>query len=272
LISTSNSPTTSSEDILDPFVEDPKVPDTQKELLEASKLLLTKLTLLTVGENGLDKIPNLLHQLFAGFGLEAPTTSPKPTTTTTISSTTLRTRNFKHNSLSNFYKQRLTTESSVEDIEDQRLGLLSSLRNQIIESALKDRKIVAKANHIPVYEPARKVGRKKVKVFYNQHGLNKDEDSSEQNIQLQQDLASELNNTLKSHLQNLLSTVQTQKKEKQDYEESVVSSVKEQLLKFTQMLNKKTEDTNVDKPTDSNIKRDLAMALETQLRSFYGDL
>ena len=47
---------------------EPVVPETQQELLEASKVLLTKLTMLTVGENGLDKIPGLLQQLFAGFG------------------------------------------------------------------------------------------------------------------------------------------------------------------------------------------------------------
>ena len=49
-------------------IED-KIPDNQKELLEASKVLLTKLTQLTVGQKGLNKIPKLLEQLFAGFGM-----------------------------------------------------------------------------------------------------------------------------------------------------------------------------------------------------------
>ena len=46
-----------------------RIPDNQKELLEASKALLTKLTQLTVGQKGLNKIPKLLEQLFAGFGM-----------------------------------------------------------------------------------------------------------------------------------------------------------------------------------------------------------
>jgi len=254
----------------------PVVPETQQELLEASKVLLTKLTMLTVGENGLDKIPGLLQQLFAGFGLEPPTTTTEATTITTTTtstttvSTTLRTRNFKHNRLSDFYKQRQPAETSQEDEEDQRLGLLSSLRSQIITSALQDRKIVAKANKIPVYSPARKVPSRRVKVFYNQP-VKEETKSQDDGIQLQENLASELNNTLKSHLQSILTRVQTQKKQKQEYEESVVNSVKEQLEKFTAMLDEKSSKSIPENENINNVKDDLAKALEAQLRSFYGD-
>jgi len=251
------------------------VPETQQELLEASKVLLTKLTMLTVGDNGLDKIPGLLQQLFAGFGLEPPSiTSTEATTATSIRtttvSTTLRTRNFKHNRLSDFYKQRQSAGTSIENEEEQRIGLLSSLRSQIITSALQDRKIVAKANKIPVYSPARKVPSRRVKVFYNQPGKEETK-GTDDNIQLQENLASELNNTLKSHLQSILSRVQTQKKQKEEYEESVVNSVKEQLERFTAMLDEKSFKIIPEKDNINNTKDDLAKALEAQLRSFYGD-
>jgi len=255
-----------------------KIPDNQKELLEASKVLLTKLTKLTVGQQGLNKIPKLLEQLFAGFGLESPSlcvdscttiTTTTETTTTTTTTTTLRTRNFKHNRLSSFYKNRLNASTAPQEQEDQRLGLLSSLRNQIITSALQDRKIVAKANNIPLYSPARKVAKKKVKVFYGKS--EKKEETTDRNIQLQEGLATELNNTLKSHLQSLLTKVQTKKRIKQEYEESVVSSVKEQLEKFTEMLDDKSTKL-VNQDSDTDIQSDLAKALETRLRSFYTDL
>jgi len=237
--------------------------------LEASKLLLVKLTQLTVGNQGLDKVPRLLAELFEGFGLgKDSSTSRTTSTTTTTTTTTLRTRNFKHQKYAQFYKERPEeSHESVEEPEIRRMDLLSSLRDQIITTALQDRKIVAKANNVAVYSPARKVSKRPVKLFYA--NVQEEDDTAASQL-TQQSLAAELNNTLKSHLLSLKTKVQTEKERKKEYKKSVVTSVQEQLAKFAEMLSK--DDQQDDEQLVEEGEGDLATALEDQLRSFYGGL
>jgi len=277
---------------LETVVESEAVPETTEDLLEASKLLLKKLTMLAMGDKTVDEFPQLLTQLLAQLEKTShvPLTTESTTTTTpTTTKMAARTKNFRHRVLSNFYSSRNSVsaagssaeegstdsgleaepEDPAEAENESRLDILSSLRSQIISTALKDRKIVAKANNLKIYYPARKISSKSLRGFYDQATEDEAEkinqEHKEKETELQQQLAGELSASLRNQLVGLKDRVQQEYNRKSEYKAGVVNSVKQQLEIFASSLERKHETENSDEAPD------LASALEKQLRAFYGD-
>jgi len=280
---------------LETVVESEAVPETTEDLLEASKLLLKKLTMLAMGDKTVDEFPQLLTQLLAQLEKTShvPLTTESTTTTTpTTTKMAARTKNFRHRVLSNFYSSRNSVsaagssaeegsaDSAATDLEakpedpaeaenESRLDILSSLRSQIISTALKDRKIVAKANNLKIYYPGRKISSKSLRGFYDQATEDEAEkinqEHKEKETELQQQLAGELSASLRNQLVGLKDRVQQEYNRKSEYKAGVVNSVKQQLEIFASSLERKHETENSDEAPD------LASALEKQLRAFYGD-
>jgi len=279
---------------LETVVESEAVPETTEDLLEASKLLLKKLTMLTMGDKTVDEFPQLLTQLLAQLEKTShvPLTTESTTTTTpTTTKMAARTKNFRHRVLSNFYSSRNSVsaagssaeegstdsdtgleaepEDPAEAENESRLDILSSLRSQIISTALKDRKIVAKANNLKIYYPGRKISSKSLRGFYDQATEDEAEkinqEHKEKETELQQQLAGELSASLRNQLGGLKDRVQQEYNRKSEYKAGVVNSVKQQLEIFASSLERKHETENSDEAPD------LASALEKQLRAFYGD-
>jgi len=279
---------------LETVVESEAVPETTEDLLEASKLLLKKLTMLAMGDKTVDEFPQLLTQLLAQLEKTShvPLTTESTTTTTpTTTKMAARTKNFRHRVLSNFYSNRNSVsaagssaeegstdsdtgleaepEDPAEAENESRLDILSSLRSQIISTALKDRKIVAKANNLKIYYPGRKISSKSLRGFYDQATEDEAEkinqEHKEKETELQQQLAGELSASLRNQLGGLKDRVQQEYNRKSEYKAGVVNSVKQQLEIFASSLERKHETENSDEAPD------LASALEKQLRAFYGD-
>jgi len=279
---------------LETVVESEAVPETTEDLLEASKLLLKKLTMLAMGDKTVDEFPQLLTQLLAQLEKTShvPLTTESTTTTTpTTTKMAARTKNFRHRVLSNFYSSRNSVsaagssaeegsadsdtgleaepEDPAEAENESRLDILSSLRSQIISTALKDRKIVAKANNLKIYYPGRKISSKSLRGFYDQATEDEAEkinqEHKEKETELQQQLAGELSASLRNQLGGLKDRVQQEYNRKSEYKAGVVNSVKQQLEIFASSLERKHETENSDEAPD------LASALEKQLRAFYGD-
>jgi len=247
-----------------------------------------------MGDKTVDEFPQLLTQLLAQLEKTShvPLTTESTTTTTpTTTKMAARTKNFRHRVLSNFYSSRNSVsaagssaeegsadsdtgleaepEDPAEAENESRLDILSSLRSQIISTALKDRKIVAKANNLKIYYPGRKISSKSLRGFYDQATEDEAEkinqEHKEKETELQQQLAGELSASLRNQLVGLKDRVQQEYNRKSEYKAGVVNSVKQQLEIFASSLERKHETENSDEAPD------LASALEKQLRAFYGD-
>jgi hypothetical protein len=142
-------------------------------LLAASKALLKKLTMLAVVAD--EDVPDSLRKLFRNINEDdgkehgeegifrgQATPSPVVILTTTVQPTVSRAKNFKHKKLATYYRVDNSIEEDAavdKNIEDDKMSLLASIRQQIISHAINDQNIIAKANNIPRYYPARKVSK-----------------------------------------------------------------------------------------------------------------
>merc|ERR1719447_764930 len=178
-----------------------------------------------MGDASLGQLPDLLNQLLEKLDsdgeivnkTEANVSLPNHVTTTLPPATTARAKNFKHKILSSFYKNRNPDVSGGETtLGDQslRTDLLSSLRSQIVSTALENDDFLAKANNIQRYFPSRKTSSKSIKSFYSTSdptAAKKTEDD------IQKELAAELSSQLRTQLVNLRHRVQTEYDRKEGY-------------------------------------------------------
>jgi len=160
--------------------------------------------------------------------------------------------------------------------DGSRTDLLSSLRSQIISTALEDRKIVAKANNVKVYFPGRKISSTSLRNYYDKiDPKTVVSEEREEEKEFEHELVGELNASLRESLLQLRDEVQQAADEKEAYQHSIVSFVGQQLQHFATMLQKKhseggpTTDDSIG--SAENLETDLAQELEAQLRSFYGE-
>ena len=75
-------------------------------------------------------------------------------------------KNFKHRKFSNFYKTLFGSRSSETSEDDQKSGLLTSLRFQLTNAALNDDNLKARANRVPLYHPRKRIDTASLKQFY----------------------------------------------------------------------------------------------------------
>ena len=97
-------------------------------------------------------------------------------------------------------KRKEQIESRVNNNEELKIDLISSLRSQLTRSALADEELKAKANRLPVYHPRRKVNRTMLSNLYRR--INKDSKDL-RNVELKENLNSELEVALKIQLARL---------------------------------------------------------------------
>ena len=55
-------------------------------------------------------------------------------------------------------------QEEVKEGKDEKMSLLAAIRQQIITHAINDQNILAKANNIPRYYPARKVNKVRISI------------------------------------------------------------------------------------------------------------
>ena len=167
------------------------------EILENSVKLLKKLIMMSASNLGVEELPTFLQDVLnTNF-------SSKSQLIQKIAPISKARKNFKHMKFSMYYKdlkRKEQIESRVNNNEELKIDLISSLRSQLTRSALADEELKAKANRLPVYHPRRKVNRTMLSNLYRR--INKDSKDL-RNVELKENLNSELEVALKIQLARL---------------------------------------------------------------------
>merc|ERR1712181_165256 len=161
-------------------------------------------------------------------------------------------------------------EAGDKEEDNGKEGLLASLRSQITANALKDKKLKAKANNIPIYRPRKKLNKKNVKSFYKERKMIKKEEGV---ATVKKDsLKIELQESLKAQLAKLKADIHTkqinEKVVKQKLEVELADSLRSQLAAVLPSLAPTTPrplDLMLDRMDDEQLRQ----SLEEQLRALY---
>jgi len=236
------------------------------DVLSTAMVLLKKITMLAASEVEVKELPKLLDQVYKTEILqdsripESISTEVRP----------LRRKNYKHKEFASFYSSN--TEGQVKDtpsevLETEKGELLASLRNQITATALKNDKLKAKANNLPIYKPRKKTNIKSIQSFYENRTIENPDLSNEIKERLQVELKQTLEvqiSQLKSNLQDKIREEKILKdKLKSELGESLrdqLQSVLPNIVPYSRPVDKMLKDMNEDQLRDS---------LKDQLRALF---
>jgi len=242
--------------------------DSTSEVLALSLKLLKKLTMLVASDVEAEELPELLNSVYKSEAILRESTSLVLTTTTrstTTSKLILRNKNFKHKTLALFYKN-LNKSSNEEKTLDKggEVDLLTALRKQITATALDDEKLKAKANHIPIYRPRKKLNQKNVRNFYKKELPNKEVESKAIALENQNTLKTELQDALNAQLNRLKTDIQSKKTNERFVKQKLEVELEDSLR--TQFAAVKT-DLQSKKTSEKFVRQKLELELEDSLRS-----
>jgi len=246
------------------------------EILENSVKLLKKLIMISASNLGVEELPAYLqHVLKTNFS--SSSLAMKPYSTQKPENISKGRKNFRHKKFSRYYKdlQRkeiLRSQVKVNNDQELKTDLISSLRSQLTRSALKDEKLKAKANRVPVYQPRRKINKTMLSQLYRR----KNKDSNILGKVMQQEgLDSELQDTLKAQLARLekdlaLKNVEEEVFKEEELEVELSDSLRNQFSSVLRNLSPPTTTLRpqvvVERPVT---KEELTEALEEQLNSLF---
>ena len=180
-------------------------------------------------------------------------------------------RHFKHKTLSSFYRN-LSSEprEKVEEEEDPTPGLLTSLRVQLINAALSDDKLKAKANKIPIYHPRKKVDKSSLRELYQSNSVKLPSFKEEHRRKLE----TELQGVLKMQLIRVETDLQRkavrETEIQEDLEEELSRSLRQQFSSVLESLQATSRKVRVLERMEKMTKKEIKESLEAQLRNLYG--
>ena len=172
--------------------------------------------------------------------------------------------------MSSFYRSlNSRLAEKVEEEEDPKTELLTSLRVQLINAALSDDKLKAKANKIPIYHPRKKVDKSSLKELYQSKVVTSPGLKEEHRKKLE----SELQGVLKRQLIRVENDLQRKRVREteiqEDLEAELSQSLRQQFSSVLQSLQSNNQ-AELEEKMKKMSKNEIKESLEAQLRNLFG--